>query len=82
MGQACDCNATFVGSISTQGKKQQVEHSVKTFRSPLFTEFWMHCVLSGGSQLRALPRHQKGIESIAFTVTFCAPAPRLASEKK
>ena len=27
-------------------------------RSPLSAEFWKHCVLSGGIQHRALPRHQ------------------------
>ena len=31
--------------------------SVKTLRSPLSAEFWRHCVLSGGSQRRALPRN-------------------------
>ena len=25
---------------------------------PLCAEFWRHCVLSGGTQLRTLPRHQ------------------------
>ena len=29
-----------------------------TLRSPLSAEFWRHCVLSGRSQHRALPRHQ------------------------
>ena len=29
-------------------------HSVAHFRA----EFWMHCVLSGGTQRRALPRYQ------------------------
>ena len=27
-------------------------------RTPLFTEFWRHCVLNGGTQRRALPRDQ------------------------
>ena len=37
---------------------RQRAHSVKTLRSPLSTEFWRHCVLSGRTQRRALPRHQ------------------------
>ena len=32
--------------------------SVNTLRTPLSTEFWRHCVLSGRAQRRALPRHQ------------------------
>ena len=32
--------------------------SIKTLRSPLSGEYWKHCVLSGGTQRRALPRHQ------------------------
>ena len=27
--------------------------------SPFSTEFWSHCVLSGGNQHRALPRHKR-----------------------
>ena len=34
------------------------ELNVKTLDSPLSAEFWKHCVLSGGTQRRALPRHQ------------------------
>ena len=37
---------------------RQEEPSVKTLRFPLSAEFWRHCVLSGGTQRRALPRHQ------------------------
>ena len=36
----------------------QMEPRVKTLRSPLSAEFWRHCVLSGGTERRALPRHQ------------------------
>ena len=36
----------------------QSEPSVKTLRSPLSAEIWRHCVLRGGAQRRALPRHQ------------------------
>ena len=34
------------------------EPSVKTLRSPFSAEFWRHCVLSGRTQNRDLPRHQ------------------------
>ena len=40
----------------TQGRQR--EPSVKTPRSPLSAKFWWHCVLSGRTQRRALPRHQ------------------------
>ena len=40
----------------TQQSKQR-EPSVKTLRS-FSAEFWRHCVLSGGTQCRVLPRHQ------------------------
>ena len=46
----------------------QRESSVKTLHSPLFAEFWRHCVLSGRTQRRALPWNQ----SVGFTVTLCA----------
>ena len=36
----------------------RTELTVKTFRSPFSAELWRHCVLSGGSQRRTLPRHQ------------------------
>ena len=39
-----------------QGRQREL--SVKTLRSPLSAEFWRHCVLSGKTQRRALPRHQ------------------------
>ena len=41
----------------TQESRQR-EPSVKTLRSPLTADFWRHCVLSGGAQRRAFPRHQ------------------------
>ena len=41
----------------TQQGKQR-EPSVKTLRFALSTEFWRHCVLSGGAQRRAWPRRQ------------------------
>ena len=36
----------------------QMEHSVKTLRFPLAAVFARHCVLSAGTQRRALPRQQ------------------------
>ena len=51
---------------------------MKTTRSPLYAEFWRHCVLSGGNQRRALPRHQS--EEIKIFNTYIsngASAPRL-----
>ena len=33
----------------------EAEGSVKTLRSPLSEELMMHCVLSGGTQRRAVP---------------------------
>ena len=43
-------------SRTQQGRQR--EPSVKTLRSSLSTEFWRHFVLSGGTQRRALSRHQ------------------------
>ena len=37
---------------------RQREPSVKTLYAPLSAEFWRYCVLSGGTQRCALPRHQ------------------------
>ena len=45
------------GESRTQQGRQR-EHSVITLRSPLSTEAWRHCVLSGGTQRHPLPRHQ------------------------
>ena len=42
--------------IRQQGRQR--EPNVKILRSPLSAEFWRHCVLSGRTQRRALPRHQ------------------------
>ena len=36
----------------------QRESSVKTLRSLFSADSWRHCVLSGRTQRRALPRHQ------------------------
>lgn len=47
----------FHTAYRTQRGSQRV-HSVKTLRYPLSTEFWRHCLLSGGTQRRPLPRHQ------------------------
>ena len=38
---------------------RQREHSVKTLRPPLSAEFLRHCVLSGRTQRRALPRPER-----------------------
>ena len=45
-------------AVSRTQQRRQREPSVKTLRSPLSAEFWRHCVLSGRTQRRALPRHQ------------------------
>ena len=45
-------------AVSRRQQGRQRESSFKTLRSPLTAEFWKHCVLSGGTQRRALPRHQ------------------------
>ena len=37
---------------------KQSEGSVKALRSSFSTEFWAHCVLRGGTQRQAWPRHQ------------------------
>ena len=39
-------------------QRRQREPSVKTLCFPLSAEFWRHCILSGGTQRRCLPRHQ------------------------
>ena len=36
-----------------QGRER--EPSIKTLRSEFCTEFWRHCIMSGGTQRRALP---------------------------
>ena len=43
-------------SLTQQGRQR--EPSVRTLRSPLSAEVWRHCVLSGRTQHRALPRYQ------------------------
>ena len=45
-------------AVSRTQQSRQKEPSVKAHRSPLSIEFWRHCVLSGGTQHRTLPRHQ------------------------
>ena len=50
-----------------------MEPSVKTHRSPLSAEFWRHCVLSGGTQRRALPRHQSEEMKIKMQVNILSP---------
>ena len=37
---------------------RQREPSVKTLCSALPAEFWRHCVLSGGTKRRSVPRHR------------------------
>ena len=44
-------------AVSRTQQGRQREPSLK-MRSPLSAEFWRHCVLSVGTQRRALPRHQ------------------------
>ena len=58
----------YFGSCNLKNKTNQLhadwlqdrqrEPSVKTLCSPLSVEFWKHCVLSGATQRRALPRSQ------------------------
>ena len=45
-------------AVSRTQHGRQREHSVKTLRSPLSAKFWRHCVLNGGTQRRALHRHE------------------------
>ena len=45
-------------AVSRTQRGRQREPSAKTLRSPLSAKFWRHCVLSGGTQRRALPRYQ------------------------
>ena len=45
-------------AVSHTEHGRQREPSVKTILSPLSVEFWRHCVLSGKTQRRALPRDQ------------------------
>ena len=49
-------NQVYAVFCTQQGKPR--EPSVKTLRSPPSIEFRRHCVLSGGTQRRALPRNQ------------------------
>ena len=50
-------------AVSRIQQGRQREPSVKTLHSQLSAEFWRHCLLSGGTQRRDLPQHQrKGIE--------------------
>ena len=58
----CNKNLNKLNQLHAVSRTQlgrQREPSVKTIRSPLSTEFWRYCVLSGRAQRRALPRHQK-----------------------
>ena len=45
-------------AVSRTQQGRQGEPSVKTLRFSLSAKFWKHCVLSGGTQRRPLPRHQ------------------------
>ena len=47
-----------IHAVSRTLQGRQREPSVKTLRSPFSAEFWRHCVLSGGTQCHACPRHQ------------------------
>ena len=73
----------------------QRDPSFKTLRFPLCAEFWRHCVLSGGTQRRALPRHRsKEMKILNISSSGnqthelsrlqsdhrCAPVPPLASK--
>ena len=46
-------------AVSRTLQDRQREPSVKPLRTPLSAEFWKHCVLSGRTQRRACPRHQR-----------------------
>ena len=45
-------------AVSCTQQNRQKKPSVQTVRSSLSAEFRRHCVLSGGTQRRALPRHK------------------------
>ena len=45
-------------AVSRTQQGRQREPSVKTLRSQLSVQFWRHCVLSGRTQRRILPRNQ------------------------
>ena len=52
---------------------RQREPSVKSLRSPLSAEYWRHCLLSGRTQRRALPRHQSEEMEIQTKVNTSSP---------
>ena len=45
-------------AVSRTQLSRQMVPIVKILRFQLSAEFWRHCVLSGRTQRRALPRHQ------------------------
>ena len=60
-------------AVSRTQQGRQREPSVKTLRSPLFAEFWRHCVLSGRTQRRKLYINSKfniHTSNISFVICF------------
>ena len=53
-----DLYGNQIHAVSRTQQGRQREPSVKTLRSLLSAEFWRQCVLRGGTQRRALFRHQ------------------------
>ena len=47
-----------VHAVSRTQQSMQREPGIKTLHSLLSIKFWQHCVLSGETQRRALPRRQ------------------------
>ena len=57
-------------AVSRTQQGRQRESSVKTHHFPLSTEFWRHCVFSGGTKRRALPRPERRNENITLSKYF------------
>ena len=45
-------------AVSRTQQGRQRETNIKTLRLPFFDDFWRHCLFSGGTQRRALPRRR------------------------
>ena len=71
-------------ALSRSQQARRRESSVETLRCPFFAEPWWHCVLSGGTQRRAMPRHQVEeikILNISFPRVECEPTIKKFSRK-
>ena len=58
-------------AVSRTQQFRQENPNVKTLFFPFPAEFWRHCVLSGGSQRRAFPRHETEDMKILNTPIIC-----------